>query len=232
VALSFAVGLAAAACTAPSKATLGHAPKGQFGNGKETLDYVNGLNFSADSGLVVQYTCEGCPAGISLLIIPEKHAEQQNWQADLGDGHAGDVVAQVINVGSVEVPGLGLGPTDVAYAWVGQIGPNSTDRGFGIYRLDSTGTTAGTADLTAMDKIAFCKNNAPRSKPSIKRQHPGGGTCEPIKAASIARARGLAWLSVPVAHAAVARSATASLNPGVGQLWISCSGGCCQVSTD
>jgi hypothetical protein len=234
VMLSIAVGLLAAGCNNALKSTLANAPKGQFGNGQETGDYVDGLNFTADSGLVAQYPCKvasDCPpGGIRLMLIPEKHADQRNWQADLGDGAAGDVVAQVVNVDNVVFPDLGLPPGGVAYAWVGQIGSNSkTDRGFGIYRLDNSGKTAGTWSLAWAKDIAFCKNDAARSKPSIKSHHEGGGTCVPIALAGDAPHNGLAWLGIPAAHAAMARSAsTAAI--GLGQLWISCSGGCCQVS--
>jgi hypothetical protein len=132
----------------------------------------------------------------------------------------GHVVAMVVNVDGMTFPDLGLKSGERAYAWVGQIGPNATDRGFAIYKLDANGVATNTWFLTK--DVSHCDNNTLRSKPAIKTAHPAGGPpCARIGAAS-------ASLGILASHTTTPASTGALL---AGQLWISCSGGCCEVKT-
>jgi hypothetical protein len=202
-------------------------PKGQFGaDSAETQNYLNGLDFTiastGDSILVAQYPCANpasCPAGgVWLMFVPEQHAEQRDWKNDMKKNAAGDVVAMVINIDSIAFPDLGLAPKKIAYAWVGQNGPDPiNDRGFGVYRLGPNGLTAGSWFVSK--DVQHCDNPATRGKPAIKDHHPGSdSTCVPIVAK--------ASFGVKSAYAS---TTTRSLMLS-GGLWISCSGGCCQVS--
>ena len=129
-------------------------PRGQFGvNGPETLKYLGGLDFTiastGDSNVVKQYTCavnpSSCPAaGVRLMLIPEAAAAERDWESAMQPGRAGHVVAMVLNVDGATFSYLGLKPGERAYAWVGQIGPKTTDRGFAIYRVDASGVATNT----------------------------------------------------------------------------------------
>jgi hypothetical protein len=203
-------------------------PRGQFGvDGPKTLKYLRGLDFTiastGDSIVVQQYPCSvtpnPCPAaGVRLMIIPESSAEQRDWESAMEPNRSGHVVAMVVNVDGMTFPDLGLKSGERAYAWVGQIGPNATDRGFAIYRLDANGVTTNTWYLTR--DVSHCDNDEIRSKPAIKTAHPAGGSpCVRIGLAS-------APVGILASNTTIPASTGALL---AGQLWISCSGGCCEV---
>jgi len=203
-------------------------PRGQFGvNGPETLKYLRGLDFSiastGDSNVVKQYACgvnpSSCPAaGVRLMLIPEAAAEERDWESAMQPGRSGHVVAIVMNVDGATFPDLNLKPGERAYAWVGQIGPNAADRGFAIYKLDANGVATNTWFRTT--DVSHCDNYDVRSKPAIKTAHPAGGPpCVRIKTGTASLA---------------SRDMSGGLTGGMvgGSLWISCSGGCCQVTAN
>jgi hypothetical protein len=201
-------------------------PRGQFGvNGPETLQYLSGLDFTiastGDSNVVKQYTCAvnptSCPAaGVRLMLIPEAAAEERDWESAMQPGRSGHVVAIVMNVDGATFSDLNLKPGERAYAWVGQIGPKAIDRGFAIYKIDASGVATHTWFKTT--DVSHCDNYSVRSKPAIKTAHPvGGPPCVKIKTGTASLASrdisgGMTGLMVG------------------GSLWISCSGGCCQVT--
>jgi len=213
---------------AQNKSMMGSGPKGQFGNGQETLDYVEKLGFTADTAYIGNYS------GVNLMFLPREHAQGINWQSDLRSGAAGDVVAQVMNISTTTFTdgGFTLAPNEVAYAWVGEIRYNgAANRGFGIYKLNNQGFQTGEWYVYPMDKIKFCGNSATRRRPSIKNQHPGPpGDCTPIALAPSSESNRLASFGASVAYAANVRAASSLF--ALGKLWISCAGGCCQVSPD
>ena len=217
-----------AGCTHGGRGMLASGPKGAFGNGDETRDYIDGLGFTADTGYVASYS------GATLLFLPRNRAQNVNWQADLQSQSPGDVVAQVMNISATTFTegNFSLAQNEVAYAWVGEVKVNgATTRGFGIYKIDSRGFATGEWSVVATDKIKFCRNERSRSKPAIKNQHDGPPTdCSRIVGLDVSRRTRLASLVVSDAYAASTPSATAAFL-GLGGLWISCSGGCCQIST-
>ncbi len=153
------------------------------------------------------------------MLIPEGAAEQRDWESAMQANRSGHVVAMVVNVDGVTFPDLGLKSGERAYAWVGQIGPNATDRGFAIYRIDASGLVTNTWFRTT--DVSHCDNNEVRSKPAIKTAHPGGGPpCVRLKSASVSQGT------------FASRNTSVGLTGTLlgGQLWISCSGGCCQVT--
>jgi hypothetical protein len=205
--------------------------QGVFGvDGPATLKYLSGLDFTVastgDSVLVKQYPCADptkCPAGgVRLMFIPEQSAQIRDWTKAMTKKNEGYVVAAVLNVDGVTFPDLGLDPGKLAYAWVGQTGTTEGERGFAVYRIDKvTGLTQATWWKTS--NVSHCDNTATRNEPSVKDKYPVGETCTPIQV-------GQNSLGVSTAFAAVPRP-YAALQP-IGQLWISCSGGCCQVMGD
>ena len=148
-----------------------------------------------------------------------------------GSGHAGDVVAQVMNIGNATFTdgGFTLAPNQVAYIWVGEVRfEGAPTRGYGVYTLSNTGYIAGEWSVAPLSKIQFCSNTANRRKPSIKANHPGPDNCAPIALAPTKTNR-LASLGVSAAFAAPATSASSAV-AAIGGLWISCAGGCCKLS--
>lgn len=218
----------AVGCAPSTSNMMSNGPKGQFGNGQETLDYVDGLGFTADTAYIGTYS------GVNLMFLPREHGQGINWQGDLRPGAPGDVVAQVMNISNTTFTdgGFTLAPNEIAYAWVGEIKYNgAANRGFGIYKLNNTGYLAGEWSVYPLDKIKWCRNNAQRRKPAIKNSHPGPpGDCEPIALGPSSGSNRLASFGASVAYAATVRAASTAF--AVGKLWISCAGGCCQISPD
>ena len=223
------VGICASGWKSYSNAAMA-GPKGQFGvNGEETLRYLRSLDFTisstGDSNVVKQYACgvsqSTCPAaGVRLMLIPEAAAEERDWESAMQPGRPGHVVAIVMNVDGVTFPDLNLKPGERAYAWVGQIGQSAADRGFAIYKLDANGMATNTWFKTT--DVSHCDNIAVRSKPAIKTAHPEGGPpCARIKTG--------ASLATLASHHTSSEMTAAMIG---GSLWISCSGGCCQVTAN
>ena len=156
------------------------------------------------------------------MIIPETSSHQRDWESAMRVNHAGHVVSMVVNVDGMAFPDLGLQPGERAYAWVGQIGTTATERGFAIYRLNSSGVTTNTW-FKATD-VKHCDNDEVRSKPSVKTAHP----TPPGSAACVAIPVGTASLATLASHTTSTASMRAAFQQG--QLWISCSGGCCEVT--
>lgn len=216
-----------------STSAVGGRPTGMFGeNGAATLNYVKGLGFTGAGGLFSKFDCATCPGGkILLMIIPVTDAPARNWQGDLTSGNPGDVVAQVINIDTVAFPELSLDTNQVAYAWVGQIGPNGTpnNRGFGVYKLKDDGTVAASRWVLPKSQIKFCPHDNPQAAPHITEHHEGPGQCGFLTASAVKGKNRLGWFGVSPAYGATAHSASTA-TVGSGGLWITCSGGCCQVS--
>jgi hypothetical protein len=226
-------GLLAWGCARPAnQATRAGGSKGQFGAGQATLDYLDKLDFvisgRGDSLLVADYPCKVASAclpngSVRLMFIPEATAYKVDWGKAMKKDAEGDVVAAVVNVDGIDFPDLNLAPGERAYAWVGQVGPDpDKDRGFAVYKLDQYGKVEGNPWwLTLKDKIQHCDNGQARDKPAIHETHKPGETCKTITASSgFGGGASLAYAAVPAAMA---------LAPGGGSLWISCSGGCCEV---
>jgi hypothetical protein len=199
-------------------------PKGQFGvDGAETLKYLRGLDFTisstGDSNVVTPYACAACQAaGVRLMLVPEAAAQDRDWESAMQPGRSGHVVAIVMNIDAAPFPDLNLKPGDRAYAWVGQIGPNAADRGFAIYKLDANGVATNTWFKTT--DVSHCDNSDVRSRPAIRTAHKGGGKpCARIKTGASLATLASHDMSAGLAGVMAGKS-----------LWISCSGGCCQVT--
>lgn len=224
-----AVFVIVAVSCAPNKSMMSNGPRGQFGNGQETLDYVDNIGFTADTAYIRSY------GGTSLMFLPRDKGQGINWQGALRPGAAGDVVAQVVNVGNVTFTegSFSLAPNDVAYLWVGEIRyEGAPTRGSGVYKLSNTGFVAGEWSVAPLSKMKWCRNDGPRRRPAIKNSHPGPPTdCEPIALGPSSKTNRVASLGISAAFAAPAPS-TAMTVAAIGGLWISCAGGCCQISPD
>lgn len=207
-----------------------------FGNGSQTASYVASIKdkFSPDTAYYWNY------GGASLEFQPLDTTQRINWNSLLNPSGRGAVVARVRNTSNATFTDgtFTLEPYNVAhqdaYVWVGVAklsNGTSTHMGFGVYTLSTTGDVTGEWSLVAPAKIQTCPNAKPRTKPAIHAQHPASdGPCHDIGQTNPSMITRLASLAIPEAHAATTHTASAAL-AGLGGLWISCSGGCCQVST-
>jgi hypothetical protein len=146
----------------------------------------------------------------------------------------GKTVAIVTNVDKVRFPPLDLGVGDSAAVWIGQIGSNPADRGVGIYKLDKYNHRVGSPwwKKTAAE-ITYCESPDHRAAP-------GGRSAAAIHIKDTPREMG--WNCGSMAAAANAQSASnyhgAMLvsalrrSQGISHLWISCSGGCCDIGAN
>jgi len=206
-----------------------------FGNGSETAAYITSIkdNFSPDTAYFWNY------GGAQLEFQPLDTTQKINWHALLNSDRGG-VVARVRNTSNTTfVDGtFTLDPYNVsqqdAYVWVGVAklsNGTSTYKGFGVYTLNTDGVVSGEWSLVAPSKIELCPNARARTKPAIHEQHPPtDGPCHIVQTNPSMLTR-LASVAIPEAHAATTNFSSASF-AALGGLWISCSGGCCRVSTD
>lgn len=160
-----------------------------------------------------------------LMFVAQKKAHTRDWKKALRHDEEGHIVAKVINVGTIRYAPFDLGPGEVAYAWIGQAN-DAGARGFAVYKLDSN---SGNVLAMGWDTptVKYCKYESDPSwtESHLERTHhqTSGETCSSITVSD-------ASSSISAAYAATTTLST-SLAIGAGQLWISCSGGCCQIKT-
>jgi hypothetical protein len=206
---------------------------GQFGVGNvgETLKYVRKLDFEiasvGESVYVARFPCATCPdSAVRLMFVPEKRAHKVKWDDAFTSGKPGHVIATVINVDGYPFPELGLEPGKFAYAWIGQVSSNPADRGFAVYRMnDSTGAREA-GPWMLQGSASWCKYTQARDKPRIKEKNTHD--CDTTKVL------GSNTAVLPVGGGIVRFASNARVTssaPG-GSMWISCSGGCCQIAAD
>lgn len=207
----------------------------KFGNGSSTTNYVSHLDYSGTS-YYASYPCTGCTDPVILEFQPVEDTYKFQWEPAVHAVNKGSVVARVINRSDVTFRDdkFTLEPYETsqqsAYAWVGYaIQSNGNDwRGFGVYTLDGSGKVNGEWSLVEPSKINVCTTATPPSKSAIHKMPPASTGCHYLSQKGASMVTRLASRAIPSDYPAASRS-TAAL--GIGGLWISCSGGCCQVST-
>lgn len=150
----------------------------------------------------------------TIRIVPSVTANAVNWQTALRTG-PGYFVAKIYNLENRPLGPFGLGALETGYLWVGEIGPNR--RGVKIYTFQNDGVvTPKGADLSL---AGYCADG--HSVPSVRLRPP---VCDPPTATSAQRtgaSPGPRFILASETSAAVTRFASG--------LWVSCSGGCCEV---
>jgi len=208
----------------------------KFGNGSQTSGYVSQLHYAGTS-YYNSYPCAtGCPDLVVLEFQPVDDTFSFPWAAAVNAPDKGSVVARVINRSDVAFTDgdFTLEPYNTsnqfAYAWVGHATRSNGSEfvGFGVYTLDGSGKVSGEWSLVASADINICTMANPPSKSAIHRMPPASTNCHhPLQAGASTVTR-LASRSIPSDFVAKPRPLAA----GLGGLWISCSGGCCQVSAN
>lgn len=189
-----------------------------------------------DTSYTANYPCagyEGCPSSgvVKLKFTPKAGAHGVRWQTILTASTTGATrIGTVSNVDIVKFPPLDLAAgSSSAGLFIGQIGPDPvTDRGFGIYKVDSQGQRVGQPWWKkAAAEITYCEPQPPTP-------YPGGRTKAAIHSKDTSHEMG--WNCSPLAPSAQS-SASNRITSLVAaprrtqplSLWISCSGGCCDV---
>ena len=193
-----------------------------------------------DTSYTASFPCTGydqCPSSgvVSLEFIPKPGSHTERWQMLMTATNPSGKIVGTLKSADRFAP-LDLAPGEIAGLWVGQIGPDAVrDRGFGIYKLDSDGHRVGQPwwKKTA-DQIIYCEPRSPTP-------NPGGRTNAAIHMKNIATEMG--WNCGPLVPMAQSTSnyrggakyqntmlvTDARRSQGISHLWISCSGGCCDI---
>lgn len=193
-----------------------------------------------DTSYTASFACtgyDGCPSSgiVKLKFTPKPGAHAVRWQTILTSSTPNATrIGTLTNVDAVRFPTLDLASGAAAGLFIGQIGPDPVnDRGFGIYKLDSQGHRVGQPwwKKTAAE-ITYCE-------PPTPAMYPGGRSQAAIHMKDTAHEMG--WNCSPMAPAAANTQSSSSNNhgmslvtmprksQGISHLWISCSGGCCDI---
>ena len=202
------------------------APKGLIGppgsDTAETRKYMGKVDFGkdvkTDSGFVVKVACPECTQdSVELRVMPEKKSYKVDWPTALVNrDNEGWVVAQITNMDpSVTYPPLQLGPGENAYQWVGPTTVDGKQRAVAFYKIDLK-TGIASQPLSQIKKVSYCTDpNWKKRKQGVAMpKHPGNVTCVE------------ATYTPP--GGTVIMTATPFFPPG--STWISCAGGCCEVT--
>jgi len=160
-----------------------------------------------------------------IKVRPEKTTHARSWhQARLSTLGEGIIVGRIENVDRRDVPGLGLTATDqYAHIWVGPL--SSTKRGIAFFVFDKDGNAVRKGKLE-LDSFRFCPDYSGDGPNAEFRKDHGTGPCEYVPARQPSTAR----------SSASGQLASFTREPArpvwIGGLWISCSGGCCDVGGD
>jgi hypothetical protein len=152
-----------------------------------------------------------------VRIIPSDSAYHVDWDKAINGTGNGYYVAKIYNRSNAAIAALGIPGNQTGYLWVGRL--NENERGVAIVLVRNNGN-AQIAKKLSWDN--FCATPHSRSKVELT----DGKKCD-------ARSAAQASASVPTtvmlaSNVRPAPAASSSFLAGLG-LWITCSGGCCEV---
>jgi len=186
------------------------------------IHFNNAINSSTDAHF---YTGTGANRKqVELRIDPENRAHEIDWFLAAKDKYrGGSIVARIRNKDEVAVPELGLvHKNDSAYIWVGPLKNDYSVAGVAFFTLGPDGD-AYQAPFPPIHKVLRCKDSPGLFRPAAKvKQNHDDNQCQETDLGSPgSTSRSALYLTsyTPVLERALA----------VGGLWISCSGGCCDV---
>ena len=194
------------------------------GDRDSTIEYMTkhvdfGNDVKTDSGFVDYFDCTSCTKPqVQLMVMPEKKANKVDWPTALVNReHEGWVVAKVVNVDpdKVEYVPLKLKPDSTVFQWVGPISNDGRETAVAWYKID-VGT--GAAELLySQTNITYCDDPdwKKRKHGVAMRHHPtANGPC------------------VKRGYTPPNSTSSPQIKPlfPPGGTWISCAGGCCEVS--
>ena len=202
------------------------APKGLEGppgsNPAATVKYMAKTDFGddpkTDSGFVAKVACPGCTKdSVELRVMAEKKSYKVDWpSAMVNRDNEGWIVAQITNMDpSVTYPPLQLGPGEIAYQWVGPVTLDGKQRAVAFYKIDLKSGIAS-QPLSQIKKVSYCSDPYWRNRKQgvAMPKHPGTVNC------------------VEASYAPPGGSMQLAGEPFYppGSTWLSCAGGCCEVT--
>ena len=201
------------------------------GNNEKTRNYFKqkiGFGNIVNVGTDVRFK-RSETVSFPLRVDPENRAHEVDWFLAARDPYRGGaIVAKIRNVDNVVIDELGLsGKDDVVYLWVGPLTDDYGETGIAFYKFDSSGNgrRAGTAKFYAVLRCKDSYNLRPSAKNSAEHDENNPEKCSrTVLGPRATDVRGAVQRGVQLASAAPIPLVVAA-----GGLWISCSGGCCDV---
>jgi len=193
------------------------------GNDEETRKYFNNrVHFSIWDSDVEGHFKQQNGTAVRIKVKPEKTTHNRSWhQSRLSAFGEGLIVGRIENVDKKNVSELGLTANDeFAHIWIGPL--PSSRRGIAFYVFDKQGNAIRKGDLE-LDSFKFCPDYPGNQAEAKFRKDHGTGPCEDVPGSRASPARSTASAQLISLTRKPARPLW------IGGLWISCSGGCCDV---
>lgn len=196
---------------------------GPPGNNAATREYVDhGIHF--DDGEYGHIDATFTADNVKVRIEPEITSDTVNWHGALTDDLAyGKFVARISRLDNVDVPTLGLDKDHrYSYLWVGPI--NSSGRRRVAFYTFNADLTIYKGPVSQISQITRCRDNSERKPAVYLNKDHTGARCKVVNglaASGAAPQRGVQLASVTPKF-----GRASSMDGG---LWISCSGGCCDI---
>lgn len=188
---------------------------------KVTQNYWLTLGWGDDFPDSAAWEGEFGGSDVRIRIVPAVTSPQVTWSKALsGDPsvYAGHIVMKIIVLEDRAVPELGLKGLDIGYLWIGQRGRGNSDGlGAAIYTIKPNGKAHKEKN---MEITGFCKeDHGGRAMAYVRADDKCRDPLPPPTAASSS-----AFRPVPFKT----RAGPIALPLGQG-LWVTCTGGCCEV---
>lgn len=186
-------------------------------NATTTRNYLLALGWGdnlPDSQIVNNVPFVWGTNSVMIRIVPNDTANTVPFDDAATKAGNGYFVAKIYNLEDKAIPPLGLGKLGVGYLWVGQVGATDNDRGVAIYSIKNNGTVETNPKI--LKYLGRCDGQ--HNYAGVKLTD--GNKC----------GFGTAQTSSNQPRFILASMKSAPQGVG-GGLWITCSGGCCEVST-
>lgn len=216
--------LTGGACAKPNAAASdpGSFPGAPDDDFNATRVYYNKFGNYWTPAVTLEIPCPGC--GVTPVRFSAKL--QKGYATidlpQIANGAPGRIVARMEAIGNY--PDLKLTAGDVAILWLGKI--NSGRNRFAIYKVSDDADTGLRFDgVLKANKGLYCTKGY-HPPPPLMHAIPGPDCTAPVTAYEVSSTAGDAARLINDT-----RSSFAATRYGMGDLWFSCSGGCCQADS-
>ena len=201
------------------------------GNNEKTRKYFKDkVHFGGigNQGAVVSFRSSDGRV-LPLQVDPEDRAHEVDWFLAARDSYTGGaIVAKIKNISNGTSTELGLsGRNDSVFVWVGPIQDNYAETGVAFYKFDANGNGRRVGS-TKYYSVLRCKDSY-NTKPSVSHYvNHDDDNPEVCKLTVLGPTAAQVRAAVPPG-VQLASHTTMPIVAAYGGLWISCSGGCCDV---